>query len=49
METAEMSRAKQAHQKNAEPERCDVARVPQSEIPDATNENVADDEVERAP
>ena len=49
METAEVSRAKQAHQKNAEPERRDVARVSQSEIPDATNEKVADDEVEKTP
>src|ERR1700733_5790063 len=39
----------QADQENAEPERHDVARGPQSKIADAPDEHVADDDVEKAP
>jgi hypothetical protein len=48
MEAAELSRVKQAHQKNTETERYDVARGPYTKITHATDQGVPDDDIEEA-
>jgi hypothetical protein len=49
MEAAELSRVKQAHQKNTEAEHCGVTRGPYTKITHPTDESVPDDDIEEAP
>jgi hypothetical protein len=49
VEPAEVSRAKQAEEQSAKSERGDIARVHQGKLSDPTDEEIPDDDVEKAP
>src|ERR1700728_1316754 len=49
MEAAELPRAKQRYQEDAQSERADIARVSQFKIANTADEDIADDDIEKAP